>query len=111
MLKNIVDWMDDNFGHELTDMTIQSTIIGRCTDAAFNHPRLKEFSHLKYPIKIMLSTGFAKEYRHAKWGDIAKNQAYAHVVNNFTPHPLAHLPEAKFAITQTLLSIDKELGN
>lgn len=108
MLQSLVDWMDDNFGHDLTDIVINVTMISRGVDAAFNHPRLRQYSYLNAPIKLLLQTGFAREYRHATWGQIIQNRGYAHVVNQFMEASLNHLPEAQAAISIALRHIQEE---
>ena len=65
MIQNLVQWMDNHFGHNLTDIVINASVIGRGVDAAFNVPELRHLSYLKDPIKLLLQTGYAREYRHS----------------------------------------------
>jgi hypothetical protein len=108
MFQQLVSWMDAHFGHHLTNIAINTTIIGRGVDAAFATPELRAYHEFKDPIKILLQTGFAHEYRHSTWSDIFRNRAYAHVVDRWSGTSLEDLPEVKSLIVTAMSYVDAE---
>jgi hypothetical protein len=102
VLDPLLQWMDGHFDHNLTNIFINTTIIGRGVDMAFRSPQLREFVFLKQPIQILLQTGFSREYRHQNWQTIISSQAYGHVIDHFSGASLDHLPEAKSAIVASI---------
>jgi hypothetical protein len=104
---DLVEWMDEHFGHDITDVFFNVTVVHRCVDLAFRHPSLRLAGHLAGPIKVLLQTGYAREYRHANWSEIGRNRAYAHVIGGFVnaralPHQMA---EAKAVIVGAILHL------
>jgi hypothetical protein len=109
MVHELLRWMDSHFDHDLTDIVISATVIDRGVGLAFSIPQLQRYSKFQRPVAMLLSTGFAKYYRHSTWFEIARNQAYSHVVTQFGPVTLAELPELRSAIVASINNIQREL--
>jgi hypothetical protein len=102
----ILEWMDDHFGHDLTNIAINSTIISRGVNLAFTSHELRNLIGYKQPIIYLLQAGFSHEYRHKNWTQILRDTSTAHVVHHFSGK---HSPEVKGAIITAINHIQDEL--
>jgi len=109
MIHDLLKWMDDYFGHDLTDIFISTTIIERGVGLACRAPELRAIAKYERPIALLLSTGFSKLYRHSTWSAIARNQAYGHVVTSFTGASLKELPEVRSLMVSSMNHIQAEI--
>jgi len=107
-IDHLLNWMDDSFGHNLTNIVVNGTIISRSVDLVFRHPTLSKITFLKGPITILIQAGFAHEYRDQNWKDISENIALGHVTSKFTPMAISHLPEAKIAVSMIMNEISNQ---
>lgn len=107
MIQHLVAWMDDHFGHNLTNIVVNATVINRGVDAVFSAPEFRRVAHLKDAVKLLLQTGFAHEYRHASWSHIIRMQGYGHVVGKFSGSSLDHLPEVRAGIVAAIDRIEQ----
>jgi hypothetical protein len=110
MVAELLDWMDGHFGHDLTDIVVSTTFIERGVALAFSLPQFGSLAKYQKPVATLLSTGFARHYRHNSWSEIAKNQAYGHVITQFGPVAAREIPELRLAIIKTLDHVQDELN-
>jgi hypothetical protein len=99
-IKDVLNWMDQHFGHNLTDIVVHGTVIQRGVRAAFSHPRARAIAELEGAVVALLSIGFSSHYRGRTWKEIADTQLFAQLVSNFSA--LKNIPEARVALTGTI---------
>lgn len=109
IVTQVLAWMDGHFGHDLSNIVVNATVITRGVDAIFQLPQFRRIKPLQNGITMLLTMGFARHYRHAKWIEIVRNQAYSHVVGEFTRASLDHLPEIRSVISTSMSHIENEL--
>jgi len=99
-IKDVLNWMDQHFGHNLTDIVVHGTVIQRVVRAAFSHPRARGIAGLEGAVVALLSVGFSSHYRGRTWKEIADTQFFAQLVGQFSA--LKSMPEARVALTGTI---------